>query len=203
MAFGLQKAACVAAGAFNVDIVQPQWLTAKGLLPVGVEITLESKLDESGFRFHSPELKVCWLVTPTHIVIETDDQGVDCGALMARLLTFLPETPLVGVGNNALFETQSEAGTVGSLPDYPVIETMSGDILRQQAFLVSIAREPCLFNLQLSILPERVELFMNVHCPVGGWQKSALAQEHAKRFMEHRRAAAVLARHHLKVTVDV
>src|SRR5262245_44993370 len=101
MKFRFLKASCVAVGAFNVYIVQPQWLVAKNLLPRELEVVIESKMDEPGFRFYSNQLKVRWMVTPTRIVIETEDHTEDCGQVMAELLRCLPETPLVAVGNNA------------------------------------------------------------------------------------------------------
>src|SRR5262249_28353687 len=103
MAFRFLKASCVAVGAFNVYIVQPNWLSAKGIFLQGVEVAIEAKLDEPGFRFSSPRLKVCWFVTPTRIVIEAEDENEDCGKSMATLLAWLPETPLSAIGNNAYF----------------------------------------------------------------------------------------------------
>jgi hypothetical protein len=203
MAICFRKASCVAVGAFNVYIVQPHWLASKDLLPKGLEVVIESKMDEPGFRFTSAQLKVRWFITPTRIAIETDDPAEDCGDLMARLLRWLPETPVVAIGNNANYEAKPAAGMVRGLPDYPISQTLPGDRLSQRSFHVAVQRDKCVFNLQLSLTAERIELLINSHCPIAGERGAALAQEHAKQFLEHRRMGGELARHHLKVDVDV
>ena len=200
MAFRFQRANCVTLGAFNIYIIQPQWLTAKQILPSNLEVVIESKMDEPGFRFSSDMLKVRWLITPTRIVIETEDPNQDCGQVMAQLLRWLPETPLVAIGNNTYYVAlQAERADLPTPPEYPVPQPLADYSLRQRSFHVGVAVESCVYNLRLSLAPERTELLTNAHNPVGDERGAEFAQEHAKRFMEHRRTGVELARHHLKV----
>lgn len=203
MAFRFIKASCVAVGAFNIYIVQPQWLTSKGLIPAGA-VGLEAKLDEPGFRIRSPLQRVQWLITPTRVALETVDQEEDCGALMARLLKFLPETPLTAMGNNAHYEELLEED-IPHPPfptDFPVVDTLSGFSLQQRSFHIGVVRGNCVFNAQVSLTCKRAELVTNAHCQVlpGG---SAVAEEHARHFKDHRGVGVELAQHHLRVAFDV
>jgi hypothetical protein len=202
MPFRFRKASCVAVGAFNVYVIQPRWLASRGLLPAGVELVLDTKLDEPGFRFQAAELKLRWIVTPTRLAIETDDPDEDCGAPMARLLALLPETPLLGVGNNVYYET-TPADAAAGLPEFPSTQTRPGEELRQRSFHAAVALGGCLHNLQLSLNPEAAELLTNAHLqtpPEGG---NELAWGHANRAAEHRRVGADLARHYLRAHIDV
>ncbi len=203
MALQFKKASCVAVGAFNIYIVQPQWLATKELIPRGMEVIIESKMDEPGFRFYSAELKHRWIVTPTRIAIETDDAAENCGELVAKLLRCLPETPLVAVGNNVHYQAAgADADSLPELPPYPLSEPLPGDELRQRTFHVAVDRDRCVHNLQLSVGPPGIELLINAHCPVGDGGTD-FAQAHAARFNEHHQIGVLLARHHLKVEFNV
>jgi hypothetical protein len=203
MAFRFIKASCVAVGAFNIYIVQPQWLTSKGLIPPG-DVGLEAKLDEPGFRFRSSQQRIQWLITPSRVALETEDQEEDCGAVMAQLLKFLPETPLAAIGNNAHYEELLEED-IPHPPfptDFPVVDTLSGYALRQRSFHIGVTRERCIHNVQVSLTCKRAELLTNAHCQIGPGGFT-LAEEHARLFKEHRGLGIELAQHHLKVTFDV
>ncbi len=204
MALQFKKASCVAVGAFNIYIVQPQWLATKELIPRGVEVIIESKLDEPGFRFYCNELKHRWIVTPTRIAVETQDAAENCGELVAKLLRCLPETPLVAVGNNVHYQTAgSDLESLPELPAYPLSETLPGDVLRQRTFHVGVERDNCVHNLQLSVGEQNgIELLINAHCQVGE-SGTEIAQVHAQQFNEHHRIGVSLAKHHLKVEFNV
>lgn len=203
MALHFQKANCVAVGAFNIYIVQPQWLAAKQLLPSDLEVVIESKLDEPGFRFTSETLRVRWLVTPTRIIIETEEPTEDCGQIMAQLLHWLPETPLVAVGNNAYyFATCEETDGMPALPDYPVHKPMPGYTLQQRSFHIGVAGSDSSYNLQFSLTSEGIELLTNAHGQIGK-RGTKFAQDHARKFLDHRRTGVELARHHLQVNFHV
>jgi hypothetical protein len=202
MPLHFQRASSVAVGVFNVYAIQPQWLTARRALPEGLEWVIETKMDEPGFRFRSEGSKARWIVTPTRIVIETDDPHEDCGLTLARALALLPEAPLMAVGNNAYY--QAEAAALGEwppLPDYPATEPLPGFALDRRSFQVGAREEACLHNAHLSVSPERLELVLNAHAAISGGQET-LAVDHAKQFLAHRRTGITLARHHLKVTFD-
>jgi hypothetical protein len=54
VAFGFKRANCVVVGTFNIYIVQPAWLEETGIIPKGSVVSIDSKIDASGFRFSSP-----------------------------------------------------------------------------------------------------------------------------------------------------
>jgi hypothetical protein len=203
MAFRFIKASCVAVGAFNIYIVQPGWLTEKGLIPPG-EMGLAYKLDEPGFMFRSPAQKVHWQVTPTRIVIETEDQAQDCGIIVADLLALLPETPISAVGNNAHYEevldVEEDIPHPGFPTEFPVVDPLPGFSLQQRSFHVGLGKEGCVYNVQVALTAKRAELLINAHRQIG--KPEGGAREHARRFMEHRATCLVLAKHHLGVTVN-
>ncbi len=97
MAFQFTKVNCVAVGTFNMYIIQPAWLAKVGIIPKGIGVAIESKLDEPGFRFWSPKLPVRWYVTPSRIQVETQRADADCGELVASVFKSLPETPLIAL----------------------------------------------------------------------------------------------------------
>lgn len=204
MALRFQKASCVAIGAFNVYIIQPRWLVAKNLIPRGIPLLMESKLDEPGFKFSSDQMKARWSVTPTRIVIETDDADENCGELMAQLLGWLPETPLDAVGNNVHYHSAAQETATGiSLPDYPILTPLPDQSVKQRSFHIAVNCGSCLHNLQLSMIDSGIELQTNAHLAVASETPSSTMQEHARLFPQHRKLGADLARHYLKAQFDV
>ena len=200
MVFQFKSASCVAVGAFNIYIIQPNWLAAKGILPHDLELFIETKMDEPGFRFFSNSLPVRWLVTPTRIVIETEDANENCGEIMAQLLGFLPETPIVAVGINTSYSASGEPSGIPDIPNYPIGEVLPDFQIKQRAFQAGVQHQDCLYNVQLTLTNGETLLLTNTHIAS---PTMVLAQNHTRRFMEHRKTAVELAKHHLKVNFDV
>ena len=204
MVFRFIKANCVAVGAFNIYIVQPHWLVAKQMIPEGIELVMESKLDEPGFRFSSESLNMKWTVTPTRIVIESDDATQDCGKVMAKLLEWLPETPVSGVGNNTHYALSlPEANSELNLPDFPIDLPMANHEIQQRAFHVGVKVNDCLHNLQLSVANIGCELLTNSHLAKQPHWKADVLQKHAENFFDHRSLGVELAKQYLKAQIDV
>lgn len=203
MSFRFETANCVAVGAFNMYIIQPLWLGAKGILPPNLELEVESNFDEPGFRFSSKQLPVRWVVTPTRIVIETDRKGEDCGKIMADLLGFLPETPLKAVGNNTYYSCSRESLDVPEIPNFPRQDGLSGYDLKQRAFQFAVSRDNCVYSTQLTLSEDKAMLLTNAHGQISVNEGMKQAQDHARHFLEHRQTALDLARHYLKVNFDV
>jgi len=203
MVFRFQRASCVAVGAFNIYIVQPKWLVAKSLIPEGIELTMESKLDEPGFRFNSESMDVKWIVTPTRIVIESEDANADCGTVMAKLLEWLPETPVSGVGNNTQYSvTLSEVQSQLNLPNFPVDSPLEGHEIQQRTFHAGLKVSGCLHNLQLSVKNTTCELMTNCHLATSP-DTTVDFIKHARSFGEHRLLGTVLAKQYLKADIHV
>ena len=140
-----RKSSCIAIGAFNVYIIQPEWMAAKGFFDPDSEVSIETKLDEPGFRFSQEGSTVRWVVTPTRIAVETEDEGINCGAVIARILNLLPETPITAVGNNSFFQV-FDAPTPPSIPSP---ECESAYNVTERVFHIGLQTGKTIFNLGL------------------------------------------------------
>jgi hypothetical protein len=188
-------------------IVQPAWFVEIGILskedtpPIGIA----AKLDEPGFRFTSPKLASRWFVAPNRIFLDTESAAEDCGDPIAKVLEMLPWTPLVGLGNNTTY-----TAPLANLDALPVIlqnppEPPNGFSLAQRGFHFGVSQESRVFNLQLSITQEEIELAVNVHTELQGKgraEASSIAQAAAKRFMQDRRDAESLIQHYFNVSIN-
>jgi len=182
-------------------IVQPAWLAKVGIIPKGIEVAIGSKLDEPGFRFFSPKLSSRWFVMPGRIEVDTEIPEEDCGGKVAEVLAALPWTPLVALGNNALYT--APLSEIEALPDEMrrPPEIPNGYELGQRTLHFGLSREKRLTNLQLSITSEEIELSINVHTELRDRDNND-AQEAACRFLQDRRDAEALARHLFKASIE-
>jgi hypothetical protein len=205
VAFRFKNAACVVAGTFNIYIVQPPWLVEVGILPKETPFTIGSKLDEPGFRFSFPKLAVRWIVAPNRIMVDTDSIVEDCGTPIAKVLGALPWTPLTGLGNNTTY--------TASLSDLSVLNEylrtspgpLNGYNLTQRSFHYAATQESRIFNLQLSLTQEEIELSVNVHSELQGKEKAEgnkMACSAAGRFFQDRKDAELLIQHFFNVEID-
>jgi len=201
VAFRFKRASCIVAGTFNMHIVQPVWLAGRGILPKGVAVAIESKLDEPLFRFHSPKLRTRWMVSQTRIEVETLRADEDCGKPVADLLSELPWTPLQAIGNNAIYVAgHSELDRLPSIR-HLFADAPDGYTMKQRSFHVAPAKDERTFNLQLSVTPEEVELSVNAH--VEQKEKSSeVARTAASQFFQHRSEAEGLIRNLFNVEVE-
>lgn len=191
MPFRFHSANCIAAGTFNIYIVQPAWLADQGIVPKGEQVGIFSKLDEPGFRFSAPKMRSRWLVTPSRIEVSSKHPDEDCGALVGQVLERLKWTPLKAVGTNVSFRAPLEEqdnlkGFVGFRPAVP-----AGYSFEQRSLHMAVKDGGHVFNLQLSVTDEFVELAANSHTDT---EKSGteLGQVAAKKHMEHRRRLEAL-----------
>ncbi len=201
MAFRLKTASCVTIGTFNTYIVQPAWLTQVGILPAG-EMAIHAKFDEPGLMFSSPKMSTKWIVQPNKIAIETDNPAENCGELMARILAELRWTPLIAMGNNALYEADLEE--LKSLPDfsnYPPALAPSGFTQKERGVHTSLAQEESTFNIQLTVTEKEVRISANVHTDLRG-HDSEFAQAAARKFLKNRTDSEFLIREILKGRVE-
>ncbi len=201
MAFRFKKASCVVAGTFNMYIVQPPWLAKVNIIPQGVEVAISSKLDEPGFRFFAPKLPLRWFVTPSRIEVETESPQENCGDKVAAVLSNLPWTPLVALGNNAVYTAPLSAIDTLSEEMRRAPGVPEGYALAQRSFHFALSREKRVTHLQLSVTPEEIELSVNVHTELRD-RDSEAAQKAARRFLEDRREAEVLAHHLFKANIE-
>jgi hypothetical protein len=191
VAFLFKKATCVAAGTFNMYVIQPPWLTKIGIFQKGIEVAIGTHLDEPGFRYIPTKNPFRWFVTPQRIEVETRDPEADCGSAVATVLEALPWTPLVALGNNAIYT--APLGDADGLreefrrsPQPP-----EGYSVKQRSVHFGLSRDGVVTHLQLSITPEELELSVNVQTELRK-RGSADAPAAARRFLQDRREAETL-----------
>jgi hypothetical protein len=201
VAFRFKRASCVAIGTFNMYIIQPAWLAAVGIIPKHTLVEIYSKLDMPGFRFSSPQMPARWTVTPTRIEIETDRMDEDCGSAMAQVLKELPWTPLLAIGNNAFYHAPCEE--LASLSSIEVLrkDAPDGFEFAQRSIHYGVKGQDTIFNLQLAITEEALELSANAHTELQGFN-SDLAQQAARHFFQHRESAEWLIADLFKASVS-
>jgi hypothetical protein len=204
VAFRFNNAACVVLGTFNMYIVQPAWLAGMKIIPKEIVVTIGSKFDEPGFRFSSPKLASRWFVSPNRVVVETENPNEDCGKHLAKVLKRLPWTPLAAIGNNASYKAPLSdlpllTKNMRNAPDLP-----EGFALAQRSFHFALSQGNRVFNVQLSVTPEEIQLATNVHTELANVKKetSGTAQTAAKRFLQDRTEAEALIEHFFKVRID-
>jgi hypothetical protein len=200
VAFQFKRANCVAVGTFNMYIIQPAWLAKVGIIPKGIGVAIESKLDEPGFRFSSPKLPVRWYVTPSRIQVETHSADADCGEPVASVFKWLPETPLVALGNNAIYQA-----TLDDLQAIPCISSFwregpEGFKSVQRTLHYGLQRDETVFNVQLAITEKNLEVSVNAHTELRE-RATEDVQKAARRFFEDRQTGERLIEHLLQVRV--
>lgn len=201
VSFRFKKASCVVVGTFNMYIVQPAWLAKIGIIPQGIQVGIASRVDQPGFRYISPKLHSRWFVSPSKIEVEAEDPDEDCGGTAAKVLTALPWTPLTAIGNNTVYVASLEE--LKSLPDVARcrVPVPSGYDLAQTSLHYGLKEGDRVFNLQLSMTEEEIELSANVHTDLVG-RDSEYAQAAARRFLQDRKDAEALIKHLFKTSID-
>lgn len=109
--FAFESANAVAVGTFNIHIFTPPWLKASEIVqeePEAVEVALH----RPGCRIRLEDPNCVLTIEPSRIEVSTTTVECDCGALLARILRKLPETPLVAVGTNVTYSCTFEEGGV-------------------------------------------------------------------------------------------
>lgn len=178
--FRFKRSSCVAVGTFNIYIIQPQWLTEIGLISLGTQVEIKTDFRQLGFRISAEDQGVVWNVRPDKLLTEAEDPQINCGEFLGTVLANLNWTPIVAVGNNALFS--SDIGNLEQIrnffPDSPVPEEYEEV---QKTWHRSIRRESHVFSTQLSIKADEIELALNVHTDVQGRGSHAEVNQYAQQ----------------------
>lgn len=203
VSFKFENAACVAVGTFNMYVIQPQWLTDTAkVFDEGQEFLVEANFSEPGFRFTAPSGKTKWTVNPTRIAIETTDPAEDCGATLAKILQFLPHTPIKAIGNNCAYVAPAESAieVENIVPECRPVKIPDGFSLAQRSFHVGLRKDAARYNIQVSVTEEAVRISTNVHYPVD--DTAASAAKYATDMLANRREIETLIEHILMVQIE-
>ena len=98
MAFQLKTATAFAQGAWNIYILQPEWLLGEGVLPRDRTTKVQTSTSGPAIRIKSGSGKKLLYLTATPFVVrvEADPRSGDddVGAVLANLIEKLPHTPI-------------------------------------------------------------------------------------------------------------
>lgn len=202
VSFQFKTASAVAAGTFNIYIVQPRWLREVKILEGSERIKMQADYNRPGFRFKREESRIRWEVRPDRIVLDTDSPDVDCGHPLERVIEVLKWTPLMGIGTNVDFE--ADISILETLRYRPhECTTPDGFRVRQKTWHVGLEQGAQLFNFQVSVEggptgddPEKVSLSINVHTEITKDKShevgNEIGREACRNFLAHRRKAVQL-----------
>jgi len=182
VAFRWTSSTAVAAGTFNMYVIQPHWLTEVGRFREGMKLKAKSDMNRPGFNYSSDELRFTWDIRPDRLMVISKGPTDDCGAELADVIEKLPWTPLAGVGANVEF-TGDEADIellMSGKCRLPSCNIPDGYGLKQRTVHIAIARDAHIFNLQIAA-HERVELSINVHTELTAKGRQAANSELAQR----------------------
>jgi hypothetical protein len=118
MAFRLITASAVAHGAWNIYILQPEWLQAKGVLVTERPVRVETLRNGPGVRMTvRGKRSKRWVATPFEVRMEFERPTAedDVGEPLNKLLVALPETPL-RVGGYELTYRGTAEGDMAVVP---------------------------------------------------------------------------------------
>jgi hypothetical protein len=201
MAFRLAKAACFAQGAWNIYILQPDWLNRKGVWTAPEPLIIETLRNGPGFRYSSEGSPTRWVVTPFQVTVETRAAAENLGPLLARLLRALPETPISVVGSRFLFRGK-DTDLKAVFPEPRSLPGGEGVLGRGESVVVQVAGVQ--YALQLSANSENRQADLNVVAvPAPPACTERETAPHLDTFEAQRQMAQRLAEQYWKVSFDV
>lgn len=147
MAFQLKTATAFAQGAWNIYILQPEWLSEKGIL-VSERVKVERFVEGPGIRLTVGVKSPRWVISPYVVRYESDKPAAedDVGGPLAKLIAALPETPLRSVGFEFGFRSKA-AADIQTVPRPAV----GGESKLRYGVSVSIRRGAANYFLDLSV----------------------------------------------------
>ncbi len=150
MAFRLKSVSCSAQGAWNIYILQPEWLDRKGVFAPDRPVHVETLTTGPGFRYTAGKKSLQWTVTPFQVTVSGGpDQGAEAGAALAALLAALPETPLRDAGFQLEFRGTEGTKDQGGVPDLTSGSPESGEPALRRGVSVVVARGAARYFLEL------------------------------------------------------
>jgi hypothetical protein len=132
-------------------------------VPEGTPINIETDFSRPGFLFSMESTDAKWTVRPDRIKIESGSQNEDCGLILAKILDWLPVTPVEAVGHNFQF-----IGNPDDLPDFHRMAELvprsevPGFTIKQRTWHAGLENEGVTFNVQAAAREAEVELLANV-----------------------------------------
>lgn len=100
-------------------------------MPLSSEPEVQVDFSRPGFRFLYEKDGFTFTVEPSKLVVETDQQALHCGVVLSAILRKLPQTPLIAVGNNYIFEANQNADKL-----FPWLSNIPHHLEGKEAFKV-------------------------------------------------------------------
>ena len=203
--FEFTQSNCVVAGTFNIYIIQPHWLSEIGVVPAGAKISLQADMRSPGFKFKLPDDNdLLWSIRPDRLSVQSDRFAVDCGKPISKVLEQLPWTPVLAVGCNATFTASLDQ--FDKISRFFPSELIADDYsFAQKTYHRGIQRDGLVFNIQLSVTHDSIDLSLNTHTDAKKDRvirdANQIAQESCKSFGAQRDEAIQLAKSLLNVEI--
>ncbi len=201
MAFRLKSVVCSAQGAWNIYILQPEWLDRKGVFTPGKPVLVEALTAGPGFRFSAGKKALQWVVNPFQVTVAGGpDQGAETGAGMAVLLKALPETPLRNVGFQLEFRGSESVKDQEAVPDLGLKSAPGEPVLSRGVSLV-VGRGETRYHLRLTRDADAPGPTLDVTAFLKGDGLAARADEFLQNFGGQVEAVRDIAARHLSITL--
>lgn len=149
MAFRLATATAFAQGAWNIYILQPEWLREKGVLVTERPVVVQTLKAGPGLRLTTRgKRSPVWIATPFSVRVEFEKPptGEDVGEPLTKLISALPETPLGQVGFELTY--RGSAGEDARAVPAPPLDR--GEPPAEYGASLMVEREGVTYDLYLS-----------------------------------------------------
>jgi len=137
-------------------------------------------------RLSAVSLPVRWLVLPTGITIETEDEGTNCGEIISRVVDILKHTPLQAIANNTMFQAPVSEPSVSAVYDcFERMQLPSNVSIKTKGVAFAVMHGDTQFNLSVFLSDDAVLIGTNAHTPLPAPAPEKAAAV-ARSFFEHR-----------------
>ena len=201
--FKFANSNCVVIGTFNIYIIQPHWLSEVEIIPTGTNVAIQADMRSPGFKFKaSGDDDLLWSVRPDRLTVQSKQFDIDCGKPIAEVLKHLPWTPVVAVGCNVAFRAPLDLFDKVShlFSSHSVADDYK---LAQKTWHRGIKRDHLVFNIQLAVRDDSIDLSLNTHTEAKKdltiRESNQIARESCNSFIEQRDEAIKLAQSLLNV----
>ncbi|MGC1274883.1 MAG: hypothetical protein WBC44_14350 [Planctomycetaceae bacterium] len=182
----------VAAGTFNIYVLQPDWFTELGLFISGPKVRLHADLSRPGYRFSQQDSEVEWTITPEKVVAASRARHENCGAAIGKVIETLEWTPLIAVGGNVML--RADETDRDSIPFQLFVPDLSPDFTwKNSSSVVTVTRGGRDFRIALTRDGDGCQITANIHTDLsrflGREQKLAAARNACESFLSDQRTA--------------
>lgn len=163
--FGFVKTTAVAVGAFNTQIIHPEWLQEVEILPKGSETEVQINFQQPGIRLVPEGNRGVWTIRPDKLIIESTERDYNPGLLISQILRLLPWTPVSAVGLNYIFEGERLSDEIVGKLCFPGGGSVTDYNIEQRSWHITLKplNSKAVRNVQLSVTDKLSRIAVNFH----------------------------------------